>query len=185
MQRSNEAALRSKLYEEQQKAAEESQWVLDFGEDDIPTSSIQIEEDQSYMSFSEEPLIGRQSYQSYNKEIEKLAKEQESQARIQKASEVDMRESVSDKEMASRFTSINKQKPSSGNQKGQKGQVKRKRDEEGNNEVLVKKEKVASASTTTPSKTTAASTSAASASTAAVIENYSKPNRFKFLKPEV
>ncbi|KAJ3292507.1 hypothetical protein HDU79_001382 [Rhizoclosmatium sp. JEL0117] len=135
MQRSHQAEVRAKLEQEQQKTLSEAQWVIDS--EDVTRANVvaptRFQIDQSYLSFTDVPVVGRKSFKSFNKEIETLAQTQESQQRLKKSEIVDARESLSDKELANRYKNLATGGASSGDEKkkgkdGKKEGKKRKSD---------------------------------------------------------
>ncbi|KAJ3031814.1 UNVERIFIED_CONTAM: hypothetical protein HDU68_012320 [Siphonaria sp. JEL0065] len=115
------------------------------------------------MSFTDVPLVGRKSFKNFNKEIESLAQSQESQQRLKKSEKVDARESLSDKELASRYKTL-----SADEKKG------KKRKAMGGGDALA-----------------AAGSSSGKSSSKAKLESgedgseHGSSQRFKFLKPSV
>ncbi|KAI9339348.1 hypothetical protein BDR26DRAFT_862278 [Obelidium mucronatum] len=108
MQRSHQAEVRAKLEQDQQKTISESHWVIysDTVDRESSVATKRFEIDQSYMSFTDTPLVGRKSFKNFNKDIESLAQSQELQQRLNKSEKVDARESLSDKELAGRYKSL-------------------------------------------------------------------------------
>ncbi|KAJ3090978.1 hypothetical protein HK102_002053 [Quaeritorhiza haematococci] len=99
MQRKQQLDLRAQMEEEQRRAELEAQWVMEFDDlDEFPVLTNKVQEESSYLPFTDIMVIGRKSYQSFNKRIQDLAKEQERIAKLQKAEG-----SITDKEMVERF----------------------------------------------------------------------------------
>ncbi|RUS85046.1 hypothetical protein EGW08_007183 [Elysia chlorotica] len=103
MQRSVLRMEKEQNEEERQKIIDDEHWALDLPE--YKTKESDFLENQSY-SVCEELLFGRQSYQGFNPEVEKLMKVQNAEREIQKTEEKEKEESVGDKEMAQRYSSL-------------------------------------------------------------------------------
>ncbi|KAJ3127234.1 M-phase phosphoprotein 6 [Nowakowskiella sp. JEL0407] len=73
MSRIKEESLRVQLEEEIQKATSEAQWVVDFGDLDVISRSVTVEHDPSFLSFTTYSTMGRQSFNNFNPNIEKLS----------------------------------------------------------------------------------------------------------------
>ncbi|KAK3799124.1 hypothetical protein RRG08_051399 [Elysia crispata] len=103
MQRSVLRMEKEQNEEERQKIIDDEHWALDLPE--YKTKESDFLENQSY-SICEELLFGRQSYQGFNPEIEKLMKVQNAEKEAQKSEQKEKEESVGDQEMAQRYSSL-------------------------------------------------------------------------------
>ncbi|KAJ3138217.1 M-phase phosphoprotein 6 [Irineochytrium annulatum] len=106
MQRGKEAENRKKQEEEEKRTAREAEWVLDWDEIILPTQSHRFEQDHSYLAFTDEPAIGRMSFNGFNKEMETLAAKQTEEHKRRKVEENEARNSVSAVEMTRRYEAI-------------------------------------------------------------------------------
>ncbi|KAI9203483.1 uncharacterized protein BJ171DRAFT_509741 [Polychytrium aggregatum] len=104
MQRQHEANIRSQLEEQRQKELKESQWTLQVSGLDTVKKPVKITQDTSYMAFSD-VAVGRKSFGTFNKEVEKLASEQIKTGKLNTAIENERRATISDEEMAIRLAS--------------------------------------------------------------------------------
>ncbi|GFS14800.1 M-phase phosphoprotein 6-like [Elysia marginata] len=103
MQRSVLRMEKEQNEEERQKIIDDEHWALDLQE--YKTKESDFLENQSYTT-CEELLFGRQSYQGFNPEIEKLMKVHSEEKEAQKSEQKEKEESVGDAEMAQRYSSL-------------------------------------------------------------------------------
>lgn len=103
MQRSVLRIEKDQNEEEKQKDIDEEHWVLDLPE--YQKKESQYLADQSYL-FCEQLMFGRQSFQGFNPEIEKLMKAHIDDQVTKKTEETEQQNSVSDKDMATRYSSL-------------------------------------------------------------------------------
>ncbi|KAJ3037034.1 M-phase phosphoprotein 6 [Rhizophlyctis rosea] len=106
MSRTHEASRREELEKEKQKKLSEAQWVLDSIDRTELKSATQFEQDTSFTSFLPTTSYGRKSYQSFNKEIDKIASEMEKAERVARQVDNEERETVSDREMTERYQGL-------------------------------------------------------------------------------
>ncbi|KAJ3180160.1 hypothetical protein HDU85_004163 [Gaertneriomyces sp. JEL0708] len=111
MHRAEEAKQRQTLAEQQKRAQEEAEWVVaDFDRDDFGLDAgVEYEYESSFLPFLD-TTYGRKSFGKFNKEIESMSKEANTAARLAQAEENEKRDSVSDKEMASRLQEIREER---------------------------------------------------------------------------
>ena len=69
-------------------------------------SAVQFEQESSYLSFLASSSYGRKSFNNFNKEIEKVALEMEKADRAARAKRNEELETVSAKEMTSRYRTL-------------------------------------------------------------------------------
>ncbi|XP_005107945.1 M-phase phosphoprotein 6 [Aplysia californica] len=103
MQRSVLRIEREQNEDERQKIIDDEHWVLDLPE--YKTKEHRYLKDQSY-AFCEQLRFGRQSFQGFNPEIEKLMKAEIAEQELKEAEEKEKQNSVSDKEMTQRYSSL-------------------------------------------------------------------------------
>ncbi|KAI8075800.1 uncharacterized protein B0P05DRAFT_546460 [Gilbertella persicaria] len=70
MQRTLEKEKQEQLEKERKRVISEAEWVLDRKEIDAEKPKIQIEHQPSFLPFTQATMAGRQSFKSFNKEIE-------------------------------------------------------------------------------------------------------------------
>eukprot|EP00128_Syssomonas_multiformis_P011014 Colp12_sorted_trinity150504_noHs@5827 len=106
MQRKMEADHRQKLEEEQRKHIDESHWVLPMSSNIAVAEAPQVEIETSFFKFDED-LQGctRRSFKNFNPEIERLNMDADARESLERAEEIERRETVSDEEMVRRYES--------------------------------------------------------------------------------
>ncbi|KAH9273483.1 hypothetical protein BASA83_004149 [Batrachochytrium salamandrivorans] len=92
MNRANEARIRENLKNEQHIQDSKSAWVLSTVDTSGFTSGIQHEQESSYLLFMDAPSMARKSFNSFNKDLEKLSGEFEKEERLKRAEENERRE---------------------------------------------------------------------------------------------
>jgi len=103
MQRSVLKIERDQNEEEKQKIIDEEHWVLDLPE--YKTKEQLFVTDQSYM-FCEQLRFSRMSFQGFNPDIEKLMTADAAEKEQKIIEEKEKQNSVSDKQMANRYSSL-------------------------------------------------------------------------------
>ncbi|BFZ19236.1 hypothetical protein BsWGS_22275 [Bradybaena similaris] len=103
MQRSVLRLEREQNEEDKQKIIDDEHWVLDHPE--YKSKESKFLKDQSYIT-CEQLMLGRQSFQGFNPEIEKLMKTQLNEQELKKIDANEKQNSIGDKEMASRYSSL-------------------------------------------------------------------------------
>jgi len=103
MKRKAEADYRRQLEEEQQRAIEESHWVLEGKEEE---DRSRIEFVPSYVKCEDLYPSGRMSFRNFNPSVEKMFKEMIAEEDLAKSEEREREETVSDEEMAKRYESL-------------------------------------------------------------------------------
>ncbi|GFO43481.1 M-phase phosphoprotein 6-like [Plakobranchus ocellatus] len=103
MQRSVLRMEKEQNEEERQKIIDDEHWALDLPEYKTKESDFLV--NQSY-SICEELQFGRQSFQGFNPEVEKLMKVQNAEKEAEKTEQKEKEESVGDIEMAKRYSSL-------------------------------------------------------------------------------
>ncbi|KAJ1342973.1 hypothetical protein BSLG_002480 [Batrachochytrium salamandrivorans] len=103
MNRANEARIRENLKNEQHIQDSKSAWVLSTVDTSGFTSGIQHEQESSYLLFMDAPSMARKSFNSFNKDLEKLSGEFEKEERLKRAEENERREQITDKDMVGRY----------------------------------------------------------------------------------
>jgi len=89
--------------DERQKIIDDEHWVIDLPEYKKKESQYLV--DQSYL-FCEELVFGRQSFMGFNPEVEKLMKAHSAEQESKKIDEAEEQNSISDKEMVKRYSSL-------------------------------------------------------------------------------
>ncbi|XP_059168931.1 M-phase phosphoprotein 6-like [Physella acuta] len=103
MQRSVLRIEKEQNEEEQQKVIDDEHWVLDIP--DYKTKESLFLQNQSYV-VCEGLRFGRQSYQGFNPEIEKIMRLQNAEEEAKRSEEIEKQNSVSDQEMVNRYSSL-------------------------------------------------------------------------------
>ncbi|CAH1779597.1 unnamed protein product, partial [Owenia fusiformis] len=89
--------------EEEKQTIDDEHWAYDIPQLKAKESKFQCE--ASYLPF-EDLVFGRMSYKGFNKEIEKMMKEKNTEQSLAEADRREKEMAVSDDEMAERFTSL-------------------------------------------------------------------------------
>ncbi|KAL1925652.1 uncharacterized protein VTP21DRAFT_535 [Calcarisporiella thermophila] len=103
MQRQQERELREKLEKEQRKAISEAHWVLEYEAGEIEKPKVRVEYEPSYLSCTTTNVVGRKSFNNFNKEIEKIATDSLKEQRSARESEAEKLLTVDDKTYARRM----------------------------------------------------------------------------------
>uniref|UniRef100_A0A0B7A1F2 M-phase phosphoprotein 6 n=1 Tax=Arion vulgaris TaxID=1028688 RepID=A0A0B7A1F2_9EUPU len=103
MQRSVLRIEREQNEEERQKVIDDEHWVRDLPE--YRRKESPFLKDQSY-TICEQLTLGRQSYRGFNPDIEKMMLAQINEQEMKRVEEQERQDSVGEKEMANRYSSL-------------------------------------------------------------------------------
>ncbi|CEG69744.1 hypothetical protein RMATCC62417_05765 [Rhizopus microsporus] len=106
MQRSLEKEVQEQLERERKKVISEAEWVLDTKDIEIQKPKIQIEYQPSYLAFTADATVGRKSFKSFNKQIEKNDEERKAAERENREREQEEAQEASEKAFISDMASI-------------------------------------------------------------------------------
>ncbi|CAO3629018.1 unnamed protein product [Cunninghamella blakesleeana] len=71
MQRSLEKEQQEQLEKERKRIISEAEWKIDYEESEVQKQNIHVQYQPSFLSFTPVSQSGRQSYQKFNKKVEK------------------------------------------------------------------------------------------------------------------
>ncbi|KAI8372350.1 M-phase phosphoprotein 6-domain-containing protein [Choanephora cucurbitarum] len=106
MQRSLEKEKQEELEKERKRVISEAEWVLDREQTEAEKPKIQIEYQSSFLPFTQATIAGRRSFQSFNKKVEALTEEQETQQRLEREEQAEKSHQISDKAMGEQMQTI-------------------------------------------------------------------------------
>ncbi|ORX50889.1 hypothetical protein DM01DRAFT_1337488 [Hesseltinella vesiculosa] len=72
MQRSMEQEQKKQLEQEMKKIVSEAEWKIDYESQQVQKPKIRVEYQPSYLSFDTTPVVGRCSFQKFNKKIQNV-----------------------------------------------------------------------------------------------------------------
>ncbi|KAI7901327.1 uncharacterized protein BX663DRAFT_514118 [Cokeromyces recurvatus] len=106
MQRSMEKEAQEQLEKERKRVVSEAEWVLDTKQTEAQKPKIQIQYQPSYLPFTMDTISGRQSFKSFNKQIEAITAEEEKKQRLEREETVEKQNQTTDKEFSQQMLTI-------------------------------------------------------------------------------